>query len=493
MVSVYLQPDRTQLVRAKLRKDGTLHVQEYREIPQSYLDIFNKLDSFQTIEEAAQELSYMFSDIKESMNIKRDGIYIVLPDYLFNYIDCFQYESDEELEQQIASATGLELDELYYSAPIVTKPAPQETWKTVYAIQRKVIDIFIEAADLQNAKLYSIEPSSLSFLRSTGKFSKEEFIFQAFDKQATFIAYSSIAGLFTMDISELAMENISNMENEAANAAIQSDIIQFESTAEQTFTFMNQGIPFVLLANPVEIRSFSSFVERAAERQKFPAYISSDIPEENQQDWFCCVGTMLQSVDFTTDKFIDEGVIDSYEQILPGNILPDNIQKNTRAYQFLQKCKRVSIAGIAILGLACIAETVGIFAMSSSTEIPPSLKTDYASAQKSMKEMDTELAVIELAGKEHQYPIEAMEALVQNKPNGLGFISLDIGGKDGAGDTWITMKVAAKDPMMIQQYATALSSSEMFKNVVVSSITSNGLSSVKTADIAMSKGEGVAP
>jgi len=108
-----------------------------------------------------------------------------------------------------------------------------------------------------------------------------------------------------------------------------------------------------------------------------------------------------------------------------------------------------------------------------------------------MKDMDAELAVIELAGKEHQYPMEAMEALVQNKPNGLGFLSVDIGGKSG-GDTWITLKVAAKDPMMIQQYASALSGSEMFKNVVVSSISSSGIS-VKTADLAMAKGEGVAP
>lgn len=491
MVSVYLQPTRTQLVRAKLRKDGILQVQEYREIPQSYLDIFDKLDSFPSAEEAARDLSYLFSDIKEAMNIKRDGIYIVLPDYLFDYVDCLQYESDEELEAQIASATGREINDVYWSAPIVTKPAPQETWKTVYAIQRKVIDVFIAAADLQNAKLYSIEPSSLSFLRSTGKFSKEEFVFQAFEKQATFIAYSSIAGLFKMDIPELAMQSISSMESEAANALIQSCIIQFESTAEQTFTFMNQGIPFTMLAKPVEIRSFSTFVERAAERQQFPAYISSDIPEEEQQDWFCCIGTMLQSVDFTTDQFIDEGIIDNYEQILPGNILPDDIQKNTRVYQFLQKCKQLSIAGIAVLGVVCIAETIGIFAMNSSMEIPPSLKTDYASAQKSMKDMDTELAVIELAGKEHQYPMEAMEALVQNKPNGLGFLSVDIGGK-GAGDTWITMKVAAKDPMMIQQYASALSGSEMFKNVVVSSISSSGIS-IKTADLAMAKGEGVAP
>lgn len=491
MVSVYLQPTRTQLVRAKLRKDGILQVQEYREIPQSYLDIFDKLDSFPSAEEAARDLSYLFSDIKEAMNIKRDGIYIVLPDYLFDYVDCLQYESDEELEAQIASATGREINDVYWSAPIVTKPAPQETWKTVYAIQRKVIDVFIAAADLQNAKLYSIEPSSLSFLRSTGKFSKEEFVFQAFEKQATFIAYSSIAGLFKMDIPELAIQSISSMESEAANALIQSCIIQFESTAEQTFTFMNQGIPFTMLANPVEIRSFSTFVERAAERQQFPAYISSDIPEDEQQDWFCCIGTMLQSVDFTTDQFIDEGIIDNYEQILPGNILPDDIQKNTRVYQFLQKCKQLSIAGIAVLGVVCIAETIGIFAMNSSMEIPPSLKTDYASAQKSMKDMDTELAVIELAGKEHQYPMEAMEALVQNKPNGLGFLSVDIGGK-GAGDTWITMKVAAKDPMMIQQYASALSGSEMFKNVVVSSISSSGIS-IKTADLAMAKGEGVAP
>lgn len=491
MVSVYLQPTRTQLVRAKLRKDGTLQVQEYREISQSYLDIFDKLDSFSSPEEAARDLSYLFSDIKEAMNIKRDGIYIVLPDYLFDYVDCLQYDSDEELEAQIASATGREIDEVYWSAPIVTRPAPQETWKTVYAIQRKVIDVFIAAADLQNAKLYSIEPSSLSFLRSTGKFSKEEFIFQAFEKQATFIAYSSIAGLFKMDIPELAMQSIGSMESEAANALIQSCIIQFESTAEQTFTFMNQGIPFTMLANPVEIRSFSTFVERAAERQQFPAYIHSDIPEDEQQDWFCCIGTMLQSVDFTTDQFIDEGIIDNYEQILSGNILPDDIQKNTRAYQFLQKCKHISMVAIVALGAACFAETIGIFAL-NSTEIPPSLKTDYASAQKSMKDMDTELAVIELAGKEHQYPMEAMESLVQNKPGGLGFLSVDIGGK-GTGDTWITMKVAAKDPMMIQQYATALSESEMFKNVVVSSISSNGKSSIKSAELAMSKGEGVAP
>ena len=147
-----------------------------------------------------------------------------------------------------------------------------------------------------------------------------------------------------------------------------------------------------------------------------------------------------------------------------------------------------------MLGITCVAETAGILAISSNNEIPSSLRADYAAAKETMKEMDTEIEVIDLAGKEHQYPIEAMEALVQNKPNGLGFISVDIGG-NGAKDTWIKMKVAAKDPMMIQQYATALSNNAMFKNVVVSSIASAGGGSedIKTADIALAKGEGVSP
>lgn len=477
-------------MRAKLKKDSSLQIQEFREIQQSYLDLFEKPSAYLDSEDAVTDLTYLFSDIKDAMNIKRESIYIVLPDYLFDYMDCIHYDTQDELEAQILSSTGRAMEELYYVVPIITKPAPQETWGTVYAIQRKVIDLFIKAAEMQNARLYSIEPSSLSLLRSTGQFSKEEFVFQSFEKQATFIAYSSIAGAFKMDIPELSMENLGNMETNAANALIQASLIQFESTAEQTFTFMNQGIPFVLLANPVQVRSFPAFVERAAERQRFPDYVDcgEQIEPQEEQDWMCAVGTLLQGMDYTQDKFIDEGIIDAYEEIRSGNVLPDDIQKNTKAYQFLQKCKRLSVVGIGALSVALVAEIVGIFAM-SSVEVPPSLQKDYAAAQASSQEIDNELAVIELAGKEHEYPIEVMSALTQAKPAGLGFVNVDIGSSvTGSKDTWIKLKVVAADPLLFQQFAGALSRNDMFSNVNIAQIgASGGNAAVKTADITIGK------
>jgi hypothetical protein len=486
LISVYLQPDITQIVRGRLRKDRTLDIQYSGMFSQSYLQIFDKPSND---EEMVDDLARLFYDVKEMTAVKREELYLVLPDYLFTMVDCFRYENDADIAKHIVNATGKKIEDFYYATPIITKPEPVEQLVTVCAIDRKIVDLFIMAADMEHIQLNSIEPASIAFLRCTGKFNKEEFVFQGFTRQATLIGYSSIAGLFKMDTPELSMENLGKLEKEEAENVIHKALIGFENTALSTFRFMNQDIPYVQLANPMVIQSFSTFQERLAERKRFPEFIQSgDIEESEQQDWMCVVGTLLQQINFSNGSFADG--IDSYEHILSGNILPDNVQQNTKTYQFTQKLIRNSRIAIVLLFITTLIESIGILFLSSAT-IPAGLKEDYKVGQQTIEDINQEISVIQLEQKEHEYPMEALSSLVQAKPAGLGFVSLNIGSNENkakdADSKWIKLKVIAADPLMFQDYMSGLSGDGLFSSVAVTQIGSDS-SGLKTADIVIGKG-----
>ncbi|MBR3723322.1 MAG: hypothetical protein IKN12_11270 [Selenomonadaceae bacterium] len=497
MLAIYLQPDSVKIVQAKLRKDNILDVQDYLNAEESselsndkkYLDMLLNF-SEGTYKEDVEAFAELFREIKKIPKYKRENIYIVLPDFMFYMVDCFTYDKDMDMEPQIRSFVNIDLDQIYYSMPILTNPAPQENCATIYAIERKYIDFIISAAEVARVRLASVEAASISFLRASGIFQKEEFIFQGFEKHATMIAYSSIAGLFAMDVPELALENLGYLpERDHAEALIKASIIQFENTAEQTFTNINDDIPITLLANPILIESFNAFKEREGKRQHFAPFILSEIPENEQQDWMPVVGTLLQSIEFPNLSYGDSVVIDDYERVLSGNILPDDIQKSSKTYQLLSKIKRTSFIGSVAMGVVFLAELIGIFAL-STVEIPPSLEQEYQEAQENSKQLDTELQVFELAAKEHQYPLQGIKAVIDNRPKDIGFLSVQVGGDGKNVDAnWVRLKVVAQDPLLFQSYLSALQNDERFGNVVISEIDANDSAGIKTANITLAKGK----
>ena len=345
MLAVYLQPDSLKIVQGRIRKDNVLEIKDYRNlsnavIGKNYFNILIAASSAGKDKNSVDKFADLFREIKKISGYRRESVCLVLPDFLFYKIDCFSYDKEADIEEQIRSFLRINLDEIYYSVPILTNPAPKENRATVYSIERKYIDIIIEAAKCANVRLTSIEASSISFLRASGKFQKEEFIFQGYEKNATLIAYSSIGGLFAMNVSELSFENIGHLsDNNRAESLIRSNITQFEFAAKQRFKSINDDIPITVLENSELVKGFTAFKEREGGKQKFAKYILSDIPENKQWDWMAVVGTLMQSVEFPNLECNDSVIIDDYERILSGNLLSDKIQKNSTFSPLFAKIK----------------------------------------------------------------------------------------------------------------------------------------------------------
>jgi len=339
MLAVYLQPDSLKIVQGRLRKDNVLEIKDYRDlsnavIGKNYFNILIAASSAGKEKNIVDKFADLFREIKKISGYRWESVYLVLPDFLFYRIDCFSYDKESDMEEQIRSFLGINLDEIYYSVPILTNPAPKENRATVYSIERKYINVIIEAAKCANVRLTSIEASSISFLRASGKFQKEEFIFQGYENNATIIAYSSIGGLFTVNMPELSIENLDRLlQSDKTEALIRSTIARFESMAEGKFKNINDDIPITILSNSTLVKGFKAFKEREGCKQKFVQYILSDIPENEQQEWMPAVGTLMQY------GYSDSLIIDDYERILSGNLLSDKIPKNSKFSPLFAKIK----------------------------------------------------------------------------------------------------------------------------------------------------------
>lgn len=487
MIGVYLRPDITQVVRGRLRKKSVLEIQEARVISQSYLsalDFRTEAEALQSIE----DMAYCFSDIREQVSGKREGIYLVLPDYLFSMIDCFRYETEADIEERIRQWTQKDLSEVCYAKPITTSPEPQQHFVTVAVLDRRIADVLAEAAAQENMQLMSVEPASVSFLRCTGVFNKEELVLHAFNEHATLVGYSSNGGLFKMDVPELAVNSLGNLHKEEAEQQIQQNLIAFESTAHQTFEFLNQGLPYTILAKPALAQTFDTLKGRKAEPQYFPEFINpGEIMDSEQEEWMCAVGTMVQDIDFSADRFME--VIDGYETITSGNVLPEDIQRDTKSYQRLQDVMKYTRLGIIGLAVAAVLELGGIFFL-QSTEIPDGLEADYQAAQATIEDINAELELIQIEQKEHEYPLEAYSGAVHSLPEGVGFISFEAGNASKKSDEqWIRLKAVATDPLKFQDFVGRLSQNAMFSGVMMPEFSTDNATNYKTAQIVIGKGE----
>lgn len=483
MIAIYLSPDQTQVVRAKLKKNICVNIQQSYCIEQSFLPN-------QTVdtEDGANRCVDGFVELFQSVSGKHrnDDIYLVLPDYIFSMIDCFSFMTEDDIKAHIKATTQQNLEQICYAKPIVTAPEPQQKLVTVCALSHTLINCIYEAANQAKVQLASIESAGISFLRCTGVFNKEELMLQSYTHHATFTGYSSNGGMFKLDAPELSLDNLGHMTAQNADQMIEQNMVEFESVAHQTFEFLNQDLPYTLQMSPRMVQSFPVLREKQAPAHQFPDFIDpGDIPAGEDENWMCAVGTLAQDIDFSSDNFIN--VLDAYETIQSGNVIPEDILKSNKKSHQKQKALRYTTFGIIGMTALSIIEFC-IILLLSNVQIPPGLEKDYQAAQSSMDSINKELELIHMRQKEHEYPVEAYAALLSDLPEGIGFNSVEIGDDKRDNSKWIKAKVVSADPLKFQAYVSALSKNKVFNGVSIPQIASDSSTNFKTADLIIGKG-----
>lgn len=483
MIAIYLRPDCTQAVKGRMKK-GVLNIQEGVTLDESFLPNISQGGGMS--EEAVGLLCDMFEKVHVSLKGKRDEFYVVLPDYVFSMVDCFRFDGETDIRQHIESGIYKGIDDVSYAKPIITAPEPQQQLVTVCVLDKAIIDGFVKAAKEAHVQLASIESAGISFLRATGFFAKEELSLYSFENHATLIGYSSNGGLFKMDTPELSVSALGELSEIEAEQQIRQSMVEFENVAHQTFEYLNQDLPYTLMMPQDAIDKYPALLERRAELHEFSELVKAGNLDGDDEDWMCAVGTLLQGIDFNDDKFSD--VLDSYESIMPGNVLPEEVKLSARRFQRFEDLTKYSKVAIAVLAFVAVAEGSAIGFL-SNTPIPQGLQSEFQQAQSESESLNREMDAIKLAEKENEYPLEAYSALLERLPDGVNLTSLVIGTQNNADDAkWVKAKIYTADPLKFQDFVSSLDGRTEFGNVSIPQFTTDTSTGYKTADLTISKG-----
>ena len=482
MIAVYIAPGTMQILQGT-RKGDKLILRSAQNLRHSYFDILQQAASDGKYDdEASHRLSGLFYEIKGAIE-ERSPLHLVLPDFLFNKTDCLPYQTDDDIVQYLRRTPRGE-ESYYYSVPLLIAPVPTSKRATVYAIYREVVDVLLAAAE-EGTKILSIEPASLAYLRGSGIFTKEELSFYCFERCATFVAYSSIAGICKMDLPSLSAAELRALPEEKKDELLREELLNFEMTASETFEFFNQGLPVTVFA----ARQFCSipvFFGRAPETASFPSYIEDPgiLGESHHRFWMSTAGTLLQDVDFSKDAF--SALIEPGETLKSANVLPENVRQSVQHFQYLDRLERLlsnvaAVLAVSILGvLACLV-------FLSEVHIPERLENDYAEAQSNMDSVQKQIAVLSLREKEHEQPLEGLAGCLAVKPEAVAFTHFQAAAPKTAKDPWIRLKVTSPEALVFQDYLSSLSKSGRFSEVSISQIGSDSSSGYKTAEIIFRK------
>lgn len=479
MISIYIQPDKTQIAKVKVKKNK-LQVTLTKELP-SYWDIFTSKD----IEKAME----LFSGLKRSVSMSYEEVYIVIPELLFTVIDCYDYNIQEDIAAKLKEITGRAMDTFYVSMPIDTRPSNPPK-KTVFAIEKQYIDILIRASEEANITLNSVEAASMSFFRSLAKWTLDQPIVEIFDEQASIISYSPVGGIFKLDVPELSKNSLLSKDTQSANLAVRQAYAQNNLTASKTFKAMRTDADYIVLTGYEPILQIEQIrLNMPKESPVFSELIESGLSPKEQYEWMTVMGTMLQSLDHKNVY----AEIPAFLEIESGNLLPDKALQRAKIRQWQQFATRVCRGAICFLVTLIVIEIMGMMFFDAA-EISPQVRSDYNQALREKEEIEKELETLKLADDMDQKPLEAFTALLQAKPEGCGFTSVHIGTTDTKPDkakknkNWIQVSVVSKDQMIFQDFQSALLGTKEFESVIINSISSDN-SKTQTATISISRKE----
>lgn len=482
MIGVYMRPDRTQIIKAAKKKNKNLQI-SMTETMFSYLDAIKQND--------VEKLTEMFLEIKAITPTFSEEIYLVLPDTMFYAIDCkcFKNTTDQELEKRqmhdVLNHMKADIETAYISVPIECKDST-EVRKTIYVMEQQVINLLSEAAKLADVALVSVEAASFAYFRSVQQWNKEQYLIELFQNESCIISYSPVGGIFRYDCSEFAIENLENQDIEAKMLAA---IDQNDMIAKDTFAIINVDSPIQILSDNEKIFScLSDIKHRLLPTVNFPENIESDLLEADQFEWMIPLGAILQA------ETLEDGIYASkpdFIYLTDNNLLPESVRKRSR-FQRLQKLAK-KYAKILIVVFSIIAGIeAGFLLYASTVTIPTNLQNEYQKAKGEFDNVKKELAIITQAKSDDQKPLTALEILLTQKPQNLGFSEIEIGARnvDKNAKKWISFTAKSNDPMIIRDYANRLADDSRLSNISIEQITSdNNIAGLKTGMVVIGKGK----
>lgn len=490
MISLYLLPDRTRLVKAQAASDGRLKISAIEELSsywESLTSPSSGVDMETGISNSAVALSAMFREAAKAVNISGEDFFIVLPDSLFNFLDCVREAQVEEgIEAHVSSAIEIAPDQLSFAVPFKTRPGAV-LFQTVFALSKEIVQCVVDAAGEEGVTLSSIEPSSVAFLRASGAYDREFFFLEAFKDASYIVAYSPVGGMFRMDAPLLAEGRLLDMPEITGDIDVRQVFAEADMTADQSFPSANDDVNMVIInGQRRRFKKFKSMEARLAALSFAEDFLLDAPPIEIPEDWMPAVGTLMQEIPDESPLYIKKP---TYLSVESGNLLPKGMQTNAKLFRVTQKIKKISRISL-LVGAAVLAGLILPALYFWSVEIPGSLQARYDETQKELPIMEAELSIIGRARKEHCYPLAGFNSLMLPRPENLGFSDVKIGDSVGQKDIWMEANLVSKDPLTFQDYIASMSNDKSFKSASIIKIGTDP-SGFKTATVRLRKGEGV--
>jgi hypothetical protein len=481
MIGVYLRPDITQVIKGDEKKDGHIRL-KLAETTYSYYEAVKQKDVDRLIE--------MFIDIK-SMTAFTEELYLVLPDTLFCKIDCclLKQTADKELENRqlvdILARLPIQRDDLYVTVPTECKSLT-DVKKTVYVIEKKYIDVISEAARLADIPLVSIEAASMAYLRGLQQWNKEIILVEAFKEEACLINFSPVAGIFRCDTNAFTEQNIGNSKE------LNDAIIINDTAAKDTFDVMNANCPIQFLHENMPVvsalQSIDDIKSRIVPFAIFPKNIDFEDFQGEQAEWIIPIGAILQGVSSTV---IYESKPD-HLVLLDSNVLPEEFRKQSRSQRVRKLTKKYTKILIAFLLGFILLEICGLL-YASTVVIPQNLQLEFNQAKGEMDIVKKELDVINTANTEEQTPMTALQIILSQKPQNLGFSEIEIGSTTSKNKKdkpiWITFTAKSGDPIVIRDYTNRLAEDDRLKDIHIEQIVTSSTNDIKSATVTIGKGK----
>lgn len=491
---MYIRPDKTQILQGDVGRNLKFSILDAFETDPILEFLLDEKD-----EKNVQQLINYFDGLKHNTDIASEDVYVVLPDYLFSYVESVDYTNDVNLYSLITEKTGISAEELYISMPVETLPPAPER-RSVYAIRRSIVDSITAVFTRERLALTCIEPASLCFFRAYGLFNAEMPIIEMFERNASIVTYSPAGGIFIADAPMLSEHEILR-SGPTANQNIQTMIAANDFAAGETYKNVNTDMPYIVLTENKNILQMPSIRFRApSDAVTFPKFVQSNgIMHDQEINWMVALGTLLQVYDEKKGdipKYPENPAFTnkpSFIHFFSGNLLPEEAKQAARSRQWkqviLHTCKMLSIGfGIAIFAEAAL---VGYF---STYHINKSLQNDYRQAKADLNEIQDEINIIKDAKKgDFQVP-RAFGAIAEARPDGCGFDGLTIGNNNlndddpKASSEFVKVSAVAADEMVFQTFRSNLAMhDDIFSGPSLNSIQRDSSSSIKKAAISIGK------
>ncbi len=496
MISIYFREGDTRIAKGKLLKNNHLQITDVSSSTDSY---FSAISDPEASPVQLQLLQSFFTDVQKSTR-GDESVYIILPDYIFNIVECIEVASDEEVPNKVQELARSSIDSLYWKVPTSCEPMPTVRKKTIVGIDKSIIQRIVDIAGEAGLKISSIEPFCTAFLRGYGIFHEERIIMEVTKNYGDLISYSPIGGFTKIQIPNLPIEKLAKQPE--PETVIKEAMLRHDAMAVTTFRSSNDNIPVIIQSeagggvvekslflkerNDIAATTFRKYSQSIT----FAGYIESEISSDAQEEWIANAGTLLQSV--SSEKLLEMAECPSNFRIHfdTANLLPDDVVINSKFWHWQQRMFKTF--KVAIVGLAAVAaaEFFG-FLYFSNVSVPEGLVQQYESAQKESKGLESEFNMLKQAEKEDQHPMDAYLEILKYRPSSCRFLSMKIGGQEGSNKSgkWISLSAVAKEPVAFQNMIAELSKSEMFKNVHMEKLDDQAGVGYKSATFSISKGK----